>query len=493
LTTPSHGAIINSSCGAKGVIQEGAMTTVSKVKRGWTDGISHLALLVVLILPVPLIAQTPFETPYPVPARAPDARSSIGEGWFLKDKVIPRQASPAPYPDTLILVGTYETPGKARDVWVEYPLAYLAGDHIGVEVIDVSDPTNPILVNTIDTPGQAFDIMAQDTLVCVADDYSGFQILNGTGIVGGYDTPRICRGVLVQDTFAYVADYDSLLVLNVSDPAAPWAVGSITLGSEPRFEAVFVQGSYAYVVDLFAVYIIDVSDPSHPQYAGEYSDSVYWFIPYNVYVINNLAYVANYFNELFIIDVSNPANPFRVSFAYPPTGYAWDVKVIGNYAYVANWDGGLWAVDVSDPANPQTAAVYDTPDLCGGVFADSNYIYVADHYSLLIFERTPNGIAESYPLSPMGRLRLTQNSPNPFCGLTTIRYELPAPARVHIRIHDSAGRLTNELVDKESESGVHSIVWDGKDLSGEHAPSGVYFCRLSSGSRVESRKMVLLR
>jgi len=463
-------------------------------KRVRTSGASRFALLVLLILPVPLIAQTPFQTPYPIPARTPEARSDIGEGWFLKDKVIPRQASPAPYPDTLILVGTYETPGKAQDVWVEYPLAYLASDYLGVEVIDVSDPTNPVLINTIDTPGQAFDLMAQDTLVYVADDYSGFQISNSTGIVGGYDTPRISRGIFVQDSFAYVADYDSLLIFNVADPTTPQLVGTFaSLSSGAEIEAVFVRGSYAYFADGYAIYIVDVSNPSLPQYAGQYSDSVYWFIPYNIYVVNNLAYVANYFNELFIIDVSDPANPFRVSFAYPPTGYAWDVKVMGNHAYVANWDGGLWAVDVSDPANPQTAAIYDTPDLCGGVFADSDYIYVADHYSLLIFERTPNGIAESHPLSRTGRLRLMQNSPNPFDALTTIPYEIPVLSHVSMRVHDSAGRLIKELVNKETEPGTHSVSWDGRDLSGNEAPSGVYFCRLSSRSQTESRKMILLR
>ncbi|MFQ5905582.1 MAG: FlgD immunoglobulin-like domain containing protein [bacterium] len=426
--------------------------------------------------------------------RLPDGSPGSSPERMVRWGMTDRPNRGMPYPDTLILVGEYKTDGKARDVWVEYPYAYLASDWLGVEVIDVSDPTNPTLVRTIDTPGQAFDIMAEDSLVFVADDYSGFQILNSSGIVGGYDTPRIARGIFVQDTIVYVADYDSFLVFNVSDSAVPQLTGTLaSLSSDAEIEAVFVRGSYAYLADGFAMYIVDVSIPSQPQYAGEYSDPDYWFIPYNIYVVNSLAYVANYFNELFVVDVSNPATPFRVSFVYPPSGFALDVKVSGDYAYVANYDGGVWAVDVSDPGNPQNAAVYDTPGLCSGVFVDSLYIYVADHYSLLIFECTPKGVAESHVEFEIKAFRLMQNVPNPFEHQTTIRYEIPRPLCVSVRIYDLAGRLVSELVDEERNPGVHSVFWDGKDEFGEDVPSGVYFCRLSAGPQIESRKMTLLK
>ena len=425
--------------------------------------------------------------------RLPKNYPGLEQGWLANEGLIQRAQSPSSYPDSLYLIGTYTTSGKARDVWVEYPLAYLASDWLGVEVIDVSDPTNPTLINTIDTPGQAFDIQIRNSLVYVADDYSGFQILNGSGIVGGYDTPRIARGIFVQDTFAYVVDYESLLVLDVSDPTNPVEIASLTFMGDRQLEAIFVLDTYAYLADDFVMWIVDISNPAAPQYAGEYSDSVYWFIPYNIYVVNNLAYVANYFNELFIIDVSNPANPFRVSFAYPPTGFAWDVKVNGDYAYVANYDGGLWMVDVSDPASPQTAAIYDTPGLASGVFVDSLYVYVADHYSLLIFERVPKGVAESDFRPEVRDLRLLQNSPNPFEDMTTIHYEVPNRFRVSVSIYDITGRLVKELVDEQREAGAYSVFWDGKNQQGRDVPSGVYFYKLEAGSQAESRKMILLK
>jgi hypothetical protein len=481
------------------------MTIVSRVKRGWADGISYLVLLVVLVLSVPLIAQTPFETRHPDRATTQDSRSSIGEAWFLKDKVISRQASPAPYPDTLILVGSYETPGKARDVWVDYPLAYLASDHIGVEVIDVSDPTNPVLINTIDTPGQAFDIMAQDTLVYVADDYSGFQILNNTGIVGGYDTPRIARGVYVQDSFAYVADYESLIVFDVSNPSAPAYVSSIILDSfgESATRGILVDGAYAYIADEFGdglpgglIWIVDVSNPLTPTIAATYKDTAFYFYPYNIDVKDSVAYIANYWNELWIVDVSNPLTPQFLSFATPPSeswGFAWDVKVSGSRAYVANYDGGLWVIDVSDPLSPQTAAIYSTPGLGSGVFVDSPFVYVADYYSLLIFELGPNGIWEEHHQIQTTGPRLMQNEPNPFNLSTEIRYQVSGPSHVSLEVYDVAGRPIRVLVNEKMEAGSHRVVWDGEDVSGADVPSGVYFCRLKVGAFEATRKMTVLR
>ena len=484
------------SCGTKGVIPEGAMMTASNAKKGWIGGTSHLALLLVLVLPVPLIARTPFETPYPYPGRMPDARSSMAQGWLLQDKIIPRQTAPAPYPDTLILVGSYETPGKARDVWVEYPLAYLASDHIGVEVIDVSDPTNPVLINTIDTPGQAFDVMAQDTLVYVADDYSGFQILNNSGIVGGYDTPEIARGISIRGDFLYVADYESLLIFDITNPTDPQHVAGFTLNElgGATAHSVFVTGSYAYIGEPIPgsciMWIVDVSDPATPSLAGWYLDPVYLVAPYSIWVDGSLAFIANYWNELFIVDVSNPASPYLVSYATPPDslwGFAWDVKINGSDAYVANYNGGLWVVNVSNPGSPQTSAMYDTPGLASGVFADSPYIYLADYYSLLIFERIPKGIQERSDKIAAAKLRLVQNRPNPFARLTTIEYELSDPGHVSVAVYDVAGRLVRKLVDEDAQGGVHSVEWNATGL-----PSGAYFCRLKVDSQDRTVRMTLV-
>jgi len=43
------------------------------------------------------------------------------------------------------------------------------------------------------------------------------------------------------------------------------------------------------------------------------------------------------------------------------------------------------------------------------------------------------------------------------------------------------------------EPGNHSIKWNGKNILGNHSPSGIYFLELSNSKFIESKKLILLR
>ena len=92
----------------------------------------------------------------------------------------------------------------------------------------------------------------------------------------------------------------------------------------------------------------------------------------------------------------------------------------------------------------------------------------------------------------LGALALS-NHPNPFNPATTLRYALPAQARVRLSVHDTAGRWLRDLVDETQEAGPHTVRWNGCDGAGRPLPSGVYFARLEAGAWSESRKLVLLK
>jgi hypothetical protein len=49
------------------------------------------------------------------------------------------------------------------------------------------------------------------------------------------------------------------------------------------------------------------------------------------------------------------------------------------------------------------------------------------------------------------------------------------------------------LVDGRRQAGTHAVRWDGTDGFGVQVASGVYFCRLISGSETDIKKMVLIR
>jgi len=88
---------------------------------------------------------------------------------------------------------------------------------------------------------------------------------------------------------------------------------------------------------------------------------------------------------------------------------------------------------------------------------------------------------------------LHQNYPNPFNPSTTISYRIPETGPVSLEIFNIRGQTVRRLVDRVQPAGPHHAVWDGRDGAGGQAASGIYFCRLRAGDRMETRKMALLR
>jgi hypothetical protein len=90
--------------------------------------------------------------------------------------------------------------------------------------------------------------------------------------------------------------------------------------------------------------------------------------------------------------------------------------------------------------------------------------------------------------------RLYPGIPNPFSSVTSVRYDLPVAARVDLEVFDVSGRLVRRLIDhRPTEPGRHTALWGGRNESGQPVGPGIYFCRLSAGSKSQIQRLVLLR
>lgn len=83
---------------------------------------------------------------------------------------------------------------------------------------------------------------------------------------------------------------------------------------------------------------------------------------------------------------------------------------------------------------------------------------------------------------------LYQNYPNPFNPSTVIEYYLPEAAKVNLLIFDALGNQKIAAVDTYQAAGKHSYEFNGKGLS-----SGLYFCKLTSGTDISIIKMIYLK
>jgi len=233
------------------------------------------------------------------------------------------------------------------------------------------------------------------TATALGDYMARSENMELVGHVGGDPVDfLVASDLLVQGEYAYiVGGVTGFHVVDVSNRGEPVEVGSYAMPGRLDFLSVYVSGSYAYVaadpdgrlrpMDVSSsLRVLDVSNPASPFEVGSYAmpgrldyHSVYESASYGVYVSGSYAYVAADTLGMRVVDVSNPASPYEVSF-YDTPGRAFDVYVSGSYAYVADWDGGLRVLDVSNPASPSEVGSYATPDTAGSVSVSGSHAYV---------------------------------------------------------------------------------------------------------------------
>jgi hypothetical protein len=69
----------------------------------------------------------------------------------------------------------------------------------------------------------------------------------------------------------------------------------------------------------------------------------------------------------------------------------------------------------------------------------------------------------------------------------SIRYSLPAKAKVRITIYSADGRLVETVIDRIRAAGNHSLQWNKNALK-----PGIYFFKMTVNNETETRKIVIL-
>jgi hypothetical protein len=87
---------------------------------------------------------------------------------------------------------------------------------------------------------------------------------------------------------------------------------------------------------------------------------------------------------------------------------------------------------------------------------------------------------------------LAQNYPNPFNPATTIELALPVTSDYSVAIYNIAGQLIRTYTGN-ANAGVVSIVWDGRDASGNQVASGMYFYSAKASQFSATKKMILMK
>ena len=94
---------------------------------------------------------------------------------------------------------------------------------------------------------------------------------------------------------------------------------------------------------------------------------------------------------------------------------------------------------------------------------------------------------------PLPQSLLLGNYPNPFNPETRIRYSIKDSGPVALEIYNMKGQLVKKLVNSVKAAGEYSVVWNGRDMNQRLLASGVYYYKLTCGSYISTKKMVMMK
>jgi len=214
----------------------------------------------------------------------------------------------------------------------------------GIQVIDMSDPSNPVEVNEWDGVVESHNIMEADGYLYVIGSQSLFSN-NGEVQAWGLD---------------------DLIILDLADPSNPIKVGGWSDGV--YIHDVCIYEDILYGCDLYNdnMYAFDISDKTNPTviaiWPGISHAHSCWVSEDGDTLFTGSETTGGH---IMSWDVSDLLNVTYLDSWLPDDGENWsahNVFVLGDRLYISYYVYGLQVLDISDPSNLELAAFYDTFD-----------------------------------------------------------------------------------------------------------------------------------
>ncbi len=243
---------------------------------------------------------------------------------------------------------TWGSGGKAA---IRGTTAYIPHDG-GFRVVDFADPDNPVTVATFGPNWTPPSMVVAGNLLLMAMAFGGFGIVDlshpagSLALMGTLDTLYYVSDLAVSGNHAFLADFDTLQVIDFTDPTNPILVGSTPLPYP--VSKVALQGNLLFLYGVNnELVLMDITNLTGPVLLGSYNAGA---VINGLDLAGDLAYLACFDGQTRVVDFSDPYAPYLVGAqTYPGSHEA--VVVMGNLMYVAVGNRVV-EMDITDPLNP---------------------------------------------------------------------------------------------------------------------------------------------
>jgi len=437
-----------------------------------------------------------------------------------------------------ILVGAFDTPGSASNIFISEDIAYVSDQYRGLEIFDISDPFNSNLIGSVSTPNNARNVSVLNDIAYVTENDSYIHIIDLSNpflpnIANSYGIYYFINGLLVEDQYALVRAANRLYVINIENCLYPEIISYIEVGNGTGDGALGYINNHVIVGTQNAIKIVRILDPEDPYIVSECETPD---TANDMVVAGHYIYTTSDNCGLQIVNATNIDNPFLIVNLSTPIS-AKSLAKSGNILYIAGNYDGIYVVDIFDPTQPIFLdCITHRPDsrFLTKPFVHDNLLFVEDRNwnEILIFDISNPGtpvllntyqwnlstigfdIYENYLITVNGSFGISLldldditsiqensiitpdfgllNYPNPFNPTTTIKFTIQNDSKVELLIFNIKGQKIKVIANDDFTKGSHSITWNGDDQSGNLVSSGIYFYKLEVNGKTEAVKKCLL-
>ncbi|TES92793.1 MAG: hypothetical protein E3J87_04215 [Candidatus Cloacimonadota bacterium] len=176
-------------------------------------------------------------------------------------------------------------------------------------------------------------------------------------------------------------------------------------------------------------------------------------------------------------------------------GYTYSIGAGAADVYLVRTDSlgnTLWSKAVGGADHDRGFDISFTSD--GGYIATGfARSFGAGDKDLYLVKTKPDPAFIEMEKNPKKNFKFSLIGKNPFNDKISVKYVLPEKSIVRLSIYNLVGQEINILVDRIEKEGSHSIVWDGRNSSGEKAAGGIYFLRFQAGEYNTVEKLLIIR
>lgn len=402
--------------------------------------------------------------------------------------------------------------------------------HRGLNIYDVSTPTNPVnLCNYINPQPYTLDVLydsclftfsLHDSVIIQAFDYivpDSISLLDRITIA--VPNPQINVGTLFYDSpNLFCGHHDMLAILSFVDsrltPITTIPIPALSINKKNDYLYV---GSGSYDTLSFRVY--DISNINMPElvcalpyincYDIEFLDTLafvtgeYYFYVLNIVDPNNVSVVCSLFTQhigrdmvlsspysfignddfyIQILDLTNPASP-QILNTIPTVNHNVELMILDTLLLSVGGDvGGLQVYNVIDSTNLSLIDSFDTPGYAQKVTRNGQFFFIADYFSLELVQYLDTNVKEKHENTYVPHISLY-----PIPARNEVHFILPV-GNIKIEIYDALGRNIDSFIVNKGK-----LTWVCEDRKGNYLPNGVYFIVFHTQNAIDVKKILLLR